>query len=859
MGKVSGSYESVVRGVSEQNPQARRSGQHFAQVNMISDPVRGLARRHGSILQHEIKQSASLTLDGWLAATASSRVFPFFVGAVEYDLIVRTAPDGSINETFAMAFNKDTRQFIPVVLNNDVLTNTLVAGGVSAVANVGRFLYLAGNTIIPGSVETARWADPANQQKLAAWVRTGAYSRTFTIVLTKLDGTTIEASYETMSAEYPGVLDTSDIPATIGTDPNPEYQKDVNDRTNEFNGNQTAWIIDAAKDITPENIAQKLAEALITAGASGVTYTGGYVVVNSALYKELTIDDSGDGSLVRSVGNTIKNVDLVSSMHFPGKIVRAQPDDKTGDPLYLEAFPSDESNTGFGDVYWRETAGYLIEPTGVFCMATVEGGTMYIAGSAAALSSISGVATVPDYETNHVGDAGSTPAPAFIGQKITYMGVFQDRLFIGSGGNLFGSRTGDYLNWFRNSVLTVQDDDPVSGYALGSENDTIRYGALYDRSLLLYGERFQYVISGRSVITPNSFNVPVVSAYRDAVDAEPRANGNFVFYAKYSGIPGKEITSLHQVQPGLVTDVSDSYEASQQLDTYLAGKPVEIMSMTAPNFVFLRTDRDRRKVFVYNYLDNPNTSERLYDSWSNWEWVEQVGSLFGISSHGADVLMYMVKDGLDTDGNRRVWLACEKFVRDSDLSDYPYGDSLRLDTEYTSPSTNSYMQFNTENKEDGFVAVGRGPAEQFIGDNLTNHADFIGQYPSLSAQTYVGWTYPAYTTPTNPYVKDRNGQAILGGRLTIGRITVSVTDTSGMQVTVSTRNLTRPSLFFTGRILGAPASILGTQPVVTTSLTAAIGGEVNECTYTLSAIRWLPLTINTIAWRGQWFYNTRSV
>jgi len=45
MAKVSGSYASVVRGVSEQVPQDRRPGQHFEQVNMISDPVRGLARR----------------------------------------------------------------------------------------------------------------------------------------------------------------------------------------------------------------------------------------------------------------------------------------------------------------------------------------------------------------------------------------------------------------------------------------------------------------------------------------------------------------------------------------------------------------------------------------------------------------------------------------------------------------------------------------------------------------------------------------------------------------------------------------------------------------------------------------------
>ena len=37
MAKISGSYQSLSRGVSQQVPEARLDGQHPEQVNMISD------------------------------------------------------------------------------------------------------------------------------------------------------------------------------------------------------------------------------------------------------------------------------------------------------------------------------------------------------------------------------------------------------------------------------------------------------------------------------------------------------------------------------------------------------------------------------------------------------------------------------------------------------------------------------------------------------------------------------------------------------------------------------------------------------------------------------------------------------
>lgn len=204
MGKVSGSYESVVRGVSEQAAQNRRSGQHSAQVNMISDPVRGLARRHGSLLQDEQAVEVDAALyDKIIADTANHRVHNFFVGDNQYDLIVRTMPDteGLGTAGFAFCFDKNNRQFIPIQFPaSDPIINQLTAGGVSAFVNIGRYAYLAGSAVVPTLDRLDVWNNPVNKGRIAATVQLGAYNRTFRVTLIKPDGTRIDGTYTTPSS-----------------------------------------------------------------------------------------------------------------------------------------------------------------------------------------------------------------------------------------------------------------------------------------------------------------------------------------------------------------------------------------------------------------------------------------------------------------------------------------------------------------------------------------------------------------------------------------------------------------------------------------------------------------------------------
>jgi len=869
MAKVSGSYPSVILGVSQQVPQDRRPGQHFEQINLISDPVRGLCRRHGSVLQDELvlgDLGSSAEQAATLLDTQDYKEYTFFVGPREFSLMYRTKakPAGSTAPAL-IVYDKDKHSFVPVVGGDaeGPLLSAVEAQGVGAVVNVGRFVYLAPTSFIPTYTETKVWDSDANRRIGAVWIRTGAYSRTYKVTA-QFEDRTVTASYTTPASAYPGVLDTSDIPSS-----DPDYSKKVTDRQSAYQTAVTQWIGTASAAVQPQNITTELMQALRDADTgypTKVDYSQSgsspHIAISipegQPLLRDIIVDDGGDGSAAWAVGMEVPEVARLSAMHYVGKVVRVRPKKANAeDAYYMKAQARIAGETGFAEVTWVEAAGVEQQPKDVFAFATVEDDTFYLANSADELTTISSVET-PGFSTSSVGDTITTPVPFMFGKWITYMGMVQDRLLIASGSVLYLSKPGDYLNWYRSSVLTVEDDDPVEMFALGAEDDIISAGVPYDRSLVLFGRRKQYIINGRNAITPKTAGIVVMSSYEDATEANPVASGNFVFYAKSHG----QSTSMHQIQTGLVAEAPETYEIAKQLDTYLEGRPVQILPVMAPNTLFLRTTGNRQTIYTYTYLDSADGGQRLFDAWNKWMWNPILGSVVAMTySSGGLVVVTLRKGTRASDGTDCWYLVADKFTLETELSDRPYLDSLRdwtnyaLDQGWLRPS---YLPA----VEESYGAVGKGGRRQFMGTTAAMLTNLVDEFPDETGNIWVGvdsspWTY---VIPTNPFIRDKNDKAIINGRLTIQKATVQLVDSGGVEAFLTTASRGEYRVVdWSGRTLGRLTSEVGIQPITTSPVPVPMGREIREFSWRLRAKSWLPLTITAIEWSGQLFYNARRV
>lgn len=858
MAKVGGSYDSVVLGVSEQVATDRRQGQHEMQVNYISDPVRGLARRWGSVFQAE-----DHLFDGGISPAladehARMREYSFTISGVDYCLLYRPFSTATGADHFCYLYNKTAGTFVPIVYQpGSGFLSSLISGGVSAVANVGRYLYIAGRTTTATVTQTNRWADVSNSIYKVVWVRGGAYARTYRARLLADDGVSfVEATYKTMSSGYDYDLDTNPSKPPVPVSPPSgasqtdidKFQNDSLAWNNYYNKASSAHIVAAAQDITPENIADKLRLSFIAQGVTSVDRFGGTLVIAQGGYRDITTDDGGDGNTMLGVGQEVASVDRLSAMHAVGKVVRVRPRGaQQKEAFYVKAYAKNEGATGWQEVIWREAAGVEQTWTTMWAQAVIHGGTMYVAQDGPGLTAIApGSGPHPGYKNSEVGDGASSPIPNFAGKTITLLSVFQDRLLVGAEGVVNASRPGDYLNFFRQSVLDIRDDDPVEMYAYGAEGDVLRGSALFDKDLVIFGDQKQYAISGRAILTPRNPNIAVMSSHEDSTQAYPAASGNLMFYGKQR--EGR--TSMHQIQVGQLTESPESIEISAQLDTFLQGRPAQIVPLTSPNTLVFRTEARQFSLYVYNYIDTAAGSERVFDSWSRWDYHEFLGTIAGVSAHKGELLLFTLRFASGS-----VYIVCDKQSLSTDISPRPYMDSLKL---YPSAG-GSHSAIPIDETDDWSVAIGQGHVSFLFGDTMSGAANLLTQIPDAGPYLWQGLHTDAYVTPTNPFVRDRNGKAVVEGRLTLGHMAISVAKTAAFEVDVTTRNGTKTWTDFIGRVMGDHFNVIGEQPIITDKVIVGIGAETRECTYTIRSRQWMPVTITAISWTGQLFNRVRRV
>lgn len=846
MSKVTGSYESFIRGVSEQVPHDRFVGQHWAQDNMVSDPVRGLARRQGSRMLTEKLMSGVVNNAATQQDFANYKEFSFTINSVEYSLLYRpgTKVVGSTASPLVCVRKSDG-----VILDVQTLAadNAAVVaaldGGLSAVGNMAKYLIMAPNNRVP----TVQVTDAVDYSKnlTAVWVRQGAYSRTYSITLTRTDGTQVTASYTTPTSYYTGTLNTSDIPATAT-----DYQKQVNDRVYAYQTAVNQWIASSAAAIQPQAIAQSLLNAL---PAGEGTRVGSHLLFGS--HVNVSVDDGGDGTYMKGVAQEVQSANDLCPIHsaLGIKVVRIRPKGSTvGDNsgvYYVVAKPKDGVGAlAWKEVIWEEAPGMYQAPQFVTLLGQIIGNNLYVATSQANLQTLTGDSNQTPWGQATSGDLDSMPTPAFFGQKITYIGAFQDRLMLVSGSTVNLSKSGDYFNFFRQSALTIADDDPVEMFALGSNGDTITDAAMVDRSLILFGKQYQYAMDGRNILTPRSAYIAIQSANEDSTTCPPAASGNFIFFSQ---LRNNRLT-VQQMQTGDYVDSFRAFDITTQLDGYLKGTPRQILALTSPSWLVVRTKENANGFWTFSYLDSADQTQRLFDSWSKWSFDPSLGQLIGITGSDGNILAVTCRTALD--GTRYV---VDQFVRDAYQTTNPHIDSWRPYTNTTGSIRPGWAG------QDVSAIVYNGAAADnlyLVGDLLENYTAIIG-LGGGNANAIMGTLFESSVEPTAPYMRDQKDKAILDCRLTLGSYRITLSNTAAIRAYL--RGFTDPiddeQLILDWIYRPAGTWVLNTQQVANTvTVPIHVLKEIREHRLRLASRNWLPMTISAVEWAGQFFTQRRS-
>jgi hypothetical protein len=620
---------------------------------------------------------------------------------------------------------------------------------------------------------------------------------------------------------------------------NANYTSQVSSVTEGYNAAVTAWISAGATAIKPESIAAEFVTAATSLGIPA-TRVGSTVIFSTA--QEVVLKDGGDGTLLRGVGRTITDNSQLTLVHAVGKVVKVLPPG-SDNAYYLEAFPKVPGESGNTEVVWKEAAGYGQTLTGGLIYGHIAGGVLSVASSPTLLAALTSEVP-PDWSPRLSGDGDNSKTPYFVGRSIDFMTVFQDRLVVVSGAVVSFSKVGEYLTFYRKSALTVTAGDSFELISQGSEDDTIRRGVLYDRNLVLMGNLRQYVVDGSRPVTALATSMPVMSNHPRTADAPPLAAGGVIFYGQSAG----GSVALYQIQPGKSQNSTDSFPLSSQVSGYLRGDLIELLGTVKPTHLVVRATGDLSSLYVYTYLDSIQGG-RVQGAWHTFKFGTALGPIAGFTRTPQGMLVFFLRQDAVGSG----WHIVADFLDlDTGLSELPYLDSM---VPYIPPTTGAFTHVGLSS---GVVAFSSKGPHRLFGSPLQSVGDLVADYPSPPHTPWAGYMSTASFVPTNPFYRGADGKPIVSGPLTIGALTVNVSNSSGFTAVVAT-DAGVDTTEYTGRVLGAVTNQVDAEVISSGAESVIIASETQEYTLTIAARSWLPLTITTIEWRGQLFNRTRNI
>ena len=125
------------------------------------------------------------------------------------------------------------------------------------------------------------------------------------------------------------------------------------------------------------------------------------------------------------------------------------------------------------------------------------------------------------YDDRHCGDAAGFN-PSFVGEKITNLSFFRNRIIAFSNENIISTAAGDYDNWFPSTALTTSPSDPIDISATTTYSSVLHTGIPVNNAMVVFASDQQFILTTDSdVFDARTAKVSQISAYPFNINTDP--------------------------------------------------------------------------------------------------------------------------------------------------------------------------------------------------------------------------------------------------------------------------------------------------------------------------------------------------
>jgi hypothetical protein len=361
--------------------------------------------------------------------------------------------------------------------------------------------------------------------------------------------------------------------------------------------------------------------AAITSGFATKTIIDNTIYLTFSSDTNVSAFGGPDGKYFRAFQDS---VDLFARLPEQGKhnqVVKVANASASLDDFYLK-FVADDGVSGKG--YWEETVapnvstGFTESTMPVALIRTSTSPLTFKATFLDGSTQIDGTATVTvDDDTllwipRRVGDDDSNSQPSFVGNTISDVFLFNNRLGFLTEDNVSLSQAGDYYNFYHKSATTVTASDPIDLSCASIRPAIVRSVVPVTQGLLLFSDSQQFLMEAENgAWTPSNCTISTIANYEYDRYLKPIDLGSTILYVSrnQSWARAFEIFVRGQRETPTVT------ETTKVVSEWIPSTITDAVG-SAQNGLWVGSGRTSRYMYLYRFYEQGE--ERPMASWVKW-------------------------------------------------------------------------------------------------------------------------------------------------------------------------------------------------------------------------------------------------
>lgn len=454
-----------------------------------------------------------------------------------------------------------------------------------------------------------------------------------------------------------------------------------------------------------------------------------------------------------------------------------------------------------------------------------------------------------------VGDVSSNPPPTFVGKTISDVFFYQNRLGFLVDENIVFSCSGDFGNFWRNTVLDYISSDVVDHAVATTSVSLLKYAVPFNDGIMAFADQTQFSITnGEEGLSPESLSISPVTNYEINVGVRPVNIGMEVYFCGDSN-GGSVVWEYTRIAQG---DSLVAAEITAHVPGYIPARLKQLAA--APNAKALFAITPDGDFYVYQFYWNGN--EKVQSAWRKWEVAGQA-----LAARQMDDFLYVVIRRPDG-----IYLTRLNLEEGAKATAYQHQIYLDLQTPVygvyldVSDRTTFVLPYVADQSKLQLIRAANHPTAP---GSLIDPSTYVWvngttvQVPGYEATATAGESYNQLLTFSRQFPLDYQGRAVTTGRLQLRTFTVNYANTAFFRTEVAPYGAALdpevedivPGLLsqFTGKIVGVESLRLNVPALHTGDYSFQIYGDAEQCSITLSNDTHLGATFVSAEWEGFYF------